>query len=98
MATVKTTKMDAQGRVIIPPHIRNELNLYAGQSLKVSFENGIIKLWTEEERCIICGDSVKGKRHAEITGGPATKCVCTSCALVLADMVLKGRGTKEGQP
>ena len=87
MATVKTTRMDAQGRVIIPPHIRNELNLNAGQVVNVTLEKGIIKIWTEEERCIICGDSVKGKRHAAITGGPSTKRVCSSCAFVLAETV-----------
>ena len=83
MATVKTTRMDAQGRVIIPPHIRNELNLYAGQSLKVSFENGIIKLWTEEERCIICGESLVGDKHTEVTIGTQKKNICSSCTLAI---------------
>ena len=96
MATVKTTRMDAQGRVIIPPHIRNELNLNAGQIVNVSLEKGIIKIWTEEDRCIICGESVKGKHHAEITGGDTKKCVCSSCAFVLAETV-RSKMEEEGE-
>ena len=83
MATVKTTRMDAQGRVIIPPHIRNELNLYAGQLLNVSMEAGAIQIRPAEERCSICGESLVGDNHTEVTIGTQKKNICSSCTLAI---------------
>lgn len=80
MATTKTTRMDAQGRVILPPHIRKDLNLNPGQLVNVSLEGGTIKIQPAEERCVFCGESVANVKHAAITAGHSTKRVCRNCA------------------
>ena len=81
MATSKNTRMDAQGRVIIPPHIRKELNLTAGHLVNVSLEGGTIKIRTAEERCVLCGsakldDSIPFHKDMRI---------CKSCGLAIAE-------------
>lgn len=85
MATTKTTRMDAQGRVILPPHIRKELNLNPGQLVNVSLEGGTIKIQPAEERCAFCGEAATDKYIV----GPSTKRICRSCALAIAATVQK---------
>lgn len=82
MATTKTTKMDAQGRVILPPHIRKELNLNPGQPVTVSLEGGTIKIQPARERCDFCG-----KAADRYFIGPNGKRLCKSCAMAIASMV-----------
>lgn len=76
MATAKTTRMDAQGRVIIPPHIRKELDMNAGQKVVVSLEAGVIQIRPAEERCAICGKAENNEPFVRPSGVP----VCRSCA------------------
>ena len=85
MATTKTTRMDAQGRVLLPPHIRKELNLNPGQLVNVSLEGGTIRIQPAEERCAFCGEAATDKY---ITG-PKTTRICRSCALAIATIALK---------
>lgn len=85
MATTKTTRMDAQGRVILPPHIRKEMNLNAGQLVTVSLEGGTIKIQPAEERCVFCGEAATDKCII----GPTEKRICRSCARVIAATVKK---------
>jgi AbrB family looped-hinge helix DNA binding protein len=85
MATTKTTRMDAQGRVLLPPHIRKELNLRAGQQVDVSMENGTIKIKPAEELCAFCGDSVKEKHHISLGNNH----ICRSCGLVISKILNK---------
>ena len=85
MATTKTTRMDAQGRVILPPHIRKEMNLTAGQLVTVSLEGGTIKIQPTEERCAFCGEATKDQYII----GPTEKRICRSCARAIATTVKK---------
>lgn len=80
MATAKTTRMDAQGRVILPPHIRKELNLNPGQMVTVSLEGDTIKIQPAEKRCVFCGNSVK--EGSNITLGDNH--ICGNCAQAVA--------------
>lgn len=84
MATTKTTRMDAQGRVLLPPHIRKELNLHAGQQVNVSLEGGTITIKPTEERCVFCGEGATDKF---ITGPKSTR-ICKSCARAIATIAL----------
>lgn len=80
MATNKTTRMDAQGRVIIPPHIRKELNLNAGQKVSVSMNAGIIQIRPAEELCVFCEHPIRGDSivfHEKMR-------ICKSCAQEVA--------------
>lgn len=83
MATAKTTRMDAQGRVILPPHIRKELNLNAGQLVTVTLEGGTITIQPAEERCVLCGEAAETKH----TVGPNAKHICANCAKAIAATV-----------
>lgn len=76
MATAKNTRMDAQGRVLLPPHIRKELNLTAGQLVSVTLEGGTIKIQPAEERCVFCGKATDDQslRISKTTH------ICKSCA------------------
>ena len=84
MATAKATRMDAQGRVILPPHIRKEMNLTPGQLVNVSLEDGTITIRPDEDRCCICGESGENMSYAEVTIGPSKKRICRRCALAIA--------------
>ena len=83
MATTKTTKMDAQGRVILPPHIRKELNLHAGQTVSVTLEGDTITIRPTEERCGFCGETATDKYII----GPKYTRICRNCALAIATTV-----------
>ena len=85
MATTKNTRMDAQGRVILPPHIRKELNLNAGQLVTVSLDGGTIKIQPAEERCAFCGESAT----AQYIIGPKLTRICRHCAQAIATTVKK---------
>ena len=81
MSTTKTTRMDAQGRVILPPHIRKELNLNAGQPVSVSLDGGTIKIQPAEDRCVICG----GAAHDDGIVFHNEKRICKTCCLAIAN-------------
>lgn len=83
MATNKTTRMDAQGRVILPPHIRKELNLNAGQKVSVSLEAGVIQIRPAEERCVFCGKAA----NDEPIISPSGVSICRSCAEAIASTI-----------
>lgn len=82
MAKGKTARMDAQGRVILPAHIRKELDLNAGQLVTVTIEGGGVKIYPAEERCCICGET--GERPIKIIVGTTEKLICTNCARKIA--------------
>ena len=84
MITKTTRYLDAQGRIILPPHIRRHLNLAAGNLVEVALDDdGTIRIRATEERCSICGESVEGEHHAEITIGSSKKLFCYNCALAI---------------
>lgn len=85
MATTKTTRMDAQGRVILPPHIRKELNLNPGQQVTVSLDGNTITIRPTKERCAFCGQDAENEY---ITGPNGTR-ICKSCAMAIATTVQK---------
>lgn len=90
MATSKITRMDAQGRVLIPPHIRKELDLSAGQKVTVSLDGGTIKIRPTEELCVCCGGPAKDDYivfHEEMR-------ICKSCALAIAT-IYRSKGEKQ---
>lgn len=83
MATTKTTRMDAQGRVILPPHIRKEMKLSPGQLLTVALEGDTITVRPAEERCTFCGGAI----HDKYITGPCGMKICKSCATALATIL-----------
>lgn len=86
---VKTTRyMDAQGRIIIPTHIRKALNLTAGKCVEVDMDDtGTIRITPTEERCVICGEPVSNKAHITASG----KNICASCARAISYTIQEGK-------
>lgn len=87
MATNKTTRMDAQGRVILPPHIRKDLNLNAGQRVTVSLEGGTIKIRPAEERCDFCGEAADDQC---LIVSKTTR-ICKTCAKKIVALIEEGK-------
>ena len=86
MATTKTTRMDAQGRVILPPHIRKAMNLKPRSYVDVDLaEDGTIRIRPAEERCVICGENPGDL--IEITVGTNTKHVCPNCSGLIVSAI-----------
>lgn len=83
----KTTRyLDAQGRIILPAHIRKALNLTAGKVVEVDLEDdGTIRLTPTDERCAICGAPVN--EHIEIGG----KKICKRCARKISRSIQEGK-------
>lgn len=81
MATKTTRYLDAQGRVILPSHIRKALNLTAGKVVEVDLDrDGTIRITPTEERCVLCGEPVTDKEHIKVAG----KNICASCARAIS--------------
>ena len=73
----KTTRyVDAQGRIILPAHIRKALNLTEGHCVEIEIEDGTIRVRPIEERCSICGQPVTGKSYIKAQD----KIICKECA------------------
>lgn len=89
--TNKTTRyVDAQGRIILPAHIRRALNLAEGHCIEIELEqDGSIRLRPTEERCCICGKPITGKPHID----HGDKHICRDCALMCAQIM----STEEGK-
>lgn len=88
MATKSTRILDPQGRILIPNHIREVLNLKAGNHVEVALEDDYtIRIRVTEARCTICGESVEDKRSVAITAGQGQKHICCHCALKIVKVM-----------
>jgi AbrB family looped-hinge helix DNA binding protein len=59
METKSTRYLDAQGRIILPNHIRKALNLVPGSAVEVEMEDSItIRIRPAEDRCELCGAKI----------------------------------------
>lgn len=92
--TNKTTRyVDAQGRVILPAHIRKALNLSEGHCLEIELDqDGCIRLRPTEERCCVCGKPVTDQPH--ISRGD--RHICRECMNMCASIVTAEQQPEEG--
>ena len=82
--TVKR-RIDDQGRIIIPNHIRKDLNLVPGSLVEVSMDgDNTITVRPTSDNCCICGKSLEGKDAIKIA---KTKTMCFSCAEEVAKVI-----------
>lgn len=88
MATKATRYVDNQGRVVLPSHIREALNLAPGNVVTVELDDdGTIRMRASQERCCVCGEGMEDKPCAEIEAN-GKKRVCYKCAQAIArDMI-----------
>lgn len=82
--TVKR-RLDEQGRVIIPNHIRKGLNLGPGSLVEITMaEDNTIQIRPAEENCCICGKSLEGKDTINVA---KHKMMCLECAEAIAKVI-----------
>ena len=82
--TVKR-RIDDQGRIIIPNHMRKDLNLVPGTLVEVSMdEDKTITVRLTADNCCICGKSLEGKDTIKVT---KDKTMCFSCAEKVAQVI-----------
>lgn len=78
-------RLDDQGRIIIPNHMRKGLNLGPGSLVEVTMDddnNIVIK--PAAENCCICGKSLEGKDTIKVT---KEKSMCFECAETIAKVI-----------
>lgn len=82
MKVKATSRVDKQGRIVIPVQIRKELLLDTGSIVTIAMDHqGAIRVEPmNERRCSICGESVEAAHRIPITVGPNVKYVCVHCA------------------
>lgn len=47
--------VDELGRIVLPPDMRKEMELEAGEKVLISCENGELKISKAKPRCKLCG-------------------------------------------
>lgn len=79
------SRVDGQGRIVIPANIRNTLGLKTGSVVTVSLDHqDMIRVEPMyERRCAICGESVEASNRVTVKIGPDEKDVCVNCAKVI---------------
>lgn len=80
MTTKSTRYLDAQGRIILPNHIRKALNLAPGSAVEVDMEDAYtIRIRPADLRCDLCGLRLSEKEGRTITVWSGQKHVCRIC-------------------
>lgn len=88
MSTKSNRYVDNQGRVVLPSHIREALNLGPGCEVSIDLVgDAAIRIRAKEDRCCVCGTSPDGAPCAEIEAN-GKKRICYKCAQAIArDMI-----------
>lgn len=90
MATKSTRFVDPQGRIILPAHMRQALNIGKGHSVSVRLEaDNTIRITAVPERCCACGDAVDQKHYTEFETSNGKRLACYECAQALAKAMMK---------
>lgn len=75
-------RLDGQGRVILPAHIRKALDLAQDSTVTIDMtEDGEIRIKPAKERCCICSREV-GEDALPLSGG---KLVCHRCVEIIKE-------------
>lgn len=80
MNTKSVRRLDGQGRVILPSHIRKALNLSKDSEVTINLRpDGAVIIRPAVERCCICADDVTDKPHISVASGDGVKVICDRC-------------------
>lgn len=85
MRTKSIRRLDGQGRVILPAHIRKQLNLSQDSAVTIDMtEDGNILIKPAEDRCCICGATLDRNDHdiLELSSG---NLVCQRCVRIIRE-------------
>jgi bifunctional DNA-binding transcriptional regulator/antitoxin component of YhaV-PrlF toxin-antitoxin module len=82
MKTKSIRRLDGQGRVILPVHIRKALNLSQDSLVTIEMtEDGEIRIKADEPRCCICGGSAN--LNEGVLFFSEEKLVCQRCVNII---------------
>lgn len=76
----QTYRIDPQGRIMIPVHIRKQLNLKPGSTVNIDRDGRNIRIKLAQENCVICGKPVKASHAKTIQTADGEKVICDSCS------------------
>jgi AbrB family looped-hinge helix DNA binding protein len=79
-------RLDGQGRIILPAHIRKALNLSQDSAVTITLKDGGILIKPAEERCCICGTLLEGNDGMKMESGNR---VCSRCVQIIKEEVEK---------
>lgn len=81
MSLKPTRHVDPQGRILIPSHIRKELNLSPGSAVTIELgRDRTIKVSAAKDCCFICGKTVGGSDATKVKAVAGEKVICPACA------------------
>lgn len=78
-------RLDGQGRVILPAHIRKALNLAQDSAVAIEMKDGEIRIKPVKERCCICGRET-GEDALALS---SEKLVCHRCVKIIKEETKK---------
>lgn len=80
MRAKSVRRLDGQGRVILPAHIRKALNLAQDSAVSIDMtRDGAIMIRPVDKRCCVCGEGVEGHPHITIDSWSGPKYICALC-------------------
>lgn len=88
MRTKSIRRLDGQGRVILPSHIRKALGLAQNSAVTIDLtDRGEVLIKPTTERCCICGSDVHDKPFTQtLMVGSERKYVCGYCFASMKDL------------
>ena len=84
--------IDRFGRIIIPAHIRKQMNIGVGKVINMTVKNGVLHIKAIPARCCVCGGDLEKKPHASL----GEKDICYDCATKIVAVFEKGGGESNG--
>ncbi len=87
-----TYRIDPQGRIMIPMHIKKHLNLTPGSQVVIDVDGRSVRIRNAQEVCFICGKSIKKPSDMIAMSGKNEMSICSACAKQV-EQESKKRGT-----
>lgn len=89
MAIKSQRYVDNQGRVVLPSHIREALNMVSGSEVSIDLVGDAeIRIRPKKNRCSVCGDSIESRDHVTIEAN-GEKHVCYKCNLAASQAFIR---------
>lgn len=85
MKTTSVRRIDRQGRVILPSHIRKALNLQTDSAVTVELTDRGILVTPAEKRCCVCGCGLDGSEYTTIETWNGARMICGCCSAEIVE-------------
>lgn len=80
MKTKSVRRIDKQGRVILPSHIRKALNLTTDSAVNIELTEDGILVRPNGERCCVCGCELTETEYTTIETWNGPRMICGVCS------------------